>query len=547
MFYSRRIGRASVVPDSFTSADGSTTLTPIERPSSVSIIGALKLSGKVTDAVSVGALDAVTGSDETSALDPTAMGARYRFLVPTNYAVARAKYAFHGSSYVGAMATAVTRLESGGLDATLDHDAYVQDVDGVWRSDDTRWRLGGQLVASERVGGPTLQDGDGLACDPSVRSDCRPITRNDGVKLMPGDVGYGAHVEAAYEGPTWLGNLVAHVLTPKLGLNDLGFWTTYDRYEVNWRLQLRDTAPGDVFQKWIAGVGGDVIYSFDGTRRDATLAAGFAGTLRGFWSFDIEPWLTLPGSWDRYETQDGGWWEKPFGPGLWMSLDSDVRKPVQLHLETWTNFGFTEGGWEVGSFAALKVNLISTLELELDPNIDFTGGDRMRAWFPQPCLDDAGRSCTPDTVARHYRFGALETGSVSLTARLGYAFSPRLSLQAYAQLFFDRGHWSRYARVDTTGLSPFIRYRDLAPDPGFNGDSDGDGVRDDDFEDVSLNVNVVLRWEYSPGATLLLVYTRAQASDLVLAGEVPRLTPRGITTGPTEDVFLMKLTYFIGS
>jgi hypothetical protein len=373
-----------------------------------------------------------------------------------------------------------------------------------------------------------------------------PISRNDGAKLLPGDTGYGVDVEGAYEAPTVVANALARVISPKLNLNDLGFWAYYDRYEVDWNLKLRDTNPGNVLQKWLAGIGGDVIYSMDGVLRDVTLAAGYAGTFKNFWAYDIEGWINVPGTWDHYETQDGGWFEKPFGPGTFVAIDSDPRKPVQFHLEGTANFGFTEGGWEVGSFAALKLNMISTLELEIDPSIDFIGGNRMRAWFPAPCLDDAGNLCTSDTVSRHYRFGALESGSVSLTTRLSYAFSPRLSLQTYAQLFFDRGHWSRYARVDTMGPGPFIRYRDLVPEPGFNGDSDGDGVRDDDFEDVSLNLNVVLRWEYAPGATILLVYTRAQASDLVLAGEVPRLTLRGITTGPTEDVFLMKLTYFLG-
>ena len=43
-------------------------------------------------------------------------------------------------------------------------------------------------------------------------------------------------------------------------------------------------------------------------------------------------------------------------------------------------------------------------------------------------------------------------------------------------------------------------------------------ARNPDFRDVSLNVNLVLRWEYSLGSVLYLVFNRSQtlASPLLL-------------------------------
>jgi hypothetical protein len=148
-------------------------------------------------------------------------------------------------------------------------------------------------------------------------------------------------------------------------------------------------------------------------------------------------------------------------------------------------------------------------------------------------------------MVRHYTFGLLDSGSISVTSHAAYTFSPRLSLQGYAQLFMARGEFTSYLRMDTMGLHPRLRLSDFQPDPGLHGDSDGDGVKDDDFQRVALNLNLVLRWEFLTGSALLLVYSRSQNADLDLAGHRPVFTPGGLSTGPTEDVFLIKLSYFM--
>jgi hypothetical protein len=57
------------------------------------------------------------------------------------------------------------------------------------------------------------------------------------------------------------------------------------------------------------------------------------------------------------------------------------------------------------------------------------------------------------------------------------------------------------------------------------------------FDSASLNINLVLRWEVLPGSTLFGVFTRAQ--------EAPHFSPAKLNSGPTEDVFLLKLVYYV--
>jgi hypothetical protein len=78
----------------------------------------------------------------------------------------------------------------------------------------------------------------------------------------------------------------------------------------------------------------------------------------------------------------------------------------------------------------------------------------------------------------------------------------------------------------------------------FAGDSDGDGLKDDDFERVSLNASVVFRWEPWPGSTLFAVYTREQRANPLLAGQRPRFSASPLANGPTDDVVAVKLVYY---
>jgi hypothetical protein len=60
-----------------------------------------------------------------------------------------------------------------------------------------------------------------------------------------------------------------------------------------------------------------------------------------------------------------------------------------------------------------------------------------------------------------------------------------------------------------------------------------------------LNTNVVLRWEYTLGSTIFLVYTRSQVPSVLLGpGENASLSPSSVSRAPAADVILLKLTYF---
>lgn len=66
-----------------------------------------------------------------------------------------------------------------------------------------------------------------------------------------------------------------------------------------------------------------------------------------------------------------------------------------------------------------------------------------------------------------------------------------------------------------------------------------------DSEQGVLNVDLVLRWEYTLGSTLFVVYTRSQVPSVMLTpGEAASLGLGAVGRAPAAHVVLLKLSYF---
>ncbi|HYO58836.1 hypothetical protein [Archangium sp.] len=134
-----------------------------------------------------------------------------------------------------------------------------------------------------------------------------------------------------------------------------------------------------------------------------------------------------------------------------------------------------------------------------------------------------------------YLLGERTSRFLTLTLRQLVVLSPRISLQAYVQVFSGYGRYDRfYAARAAPG--DILRLSSLSPitleeDPSFNL--------------TELRARAVLRWEYALGSTLFVVYTRTQSATPRAEGEPVRLTllPRGLPGGPHSDSLLVKFGY----
>jgi len=96
-------------------------------------------------------------------------------------------------------------------------------------------------------------------------------------------------------------------------------------------------------------------------------------------------------------------------------------------------------------------------------------------------------------------FGELDNEVYDLTIRSTYTFRRNLSLQLYTQFYISAGEYDRYKRM--TGAD------NLEP---VDTETYSVDFSRGDFNYKSLNVNLVLRWEYRPGSTVYVVWTQGR-------------------------------------
>jgi hypothetical protein len=539
-FYSRRIGKPTsglVAGDSFILPGGTAASTVTDAPRSLRILGAAKLTGKIAPQLQLGVISAFTDHEVVHAENPLLGGQDVEVAPRRAFHVLRTRYDFGDSSYLGLLATAVDRIAGSVWQAASDHDAYTQTLDGQWALDPARWHLYAQAALSERVGGPSYHAADGSACA-GPGAGCAPLTRTDGTRQLPGDVGWGLNALLVSTGPHHIARLLYHSYSPKLDLNDVGFQQYFNEHDLRAVAGYVEKRPAGSLLSYQILTGADSVFSFDGVLKEATAFVYTDILTSGYLELQCELDAFAP-SWDLNETFDGSRFERPARYGGQIDVSTDSRRAVVVTGRT-TAFFDTVGAYELTGQAQVALQLLPQLELALTPE---TGVTRETRFYT--CTTRGGAACTIDDTERDYRFATLRSSYASLTLRGSWTFSSALTLQTYGQLFLATGEHSDYRAIHTAAMQPTIRRRDLMP-IAFAGDLNGDGVKDDDFQNATLNLNVVLRWEFEPGSTLMGVFTRTENAANVLLGQPPQLGVSGLTAGPTEDVFLLKLVYFLG-
>ena len=146
---------------------------------------------------------------------------------------------------------------------------------------------------------------------------------------------------------------------------------------------------------------------------------------------------------------------------------------------------------------------------------------------------------------------------------MNWAFTPRLSLELYAQPLVSAGKYADFKELARPKSYDFTHYLEnggtydpatgtIDPDgpggpaPPFtisNVDWGFDGHPD--FNYMSLRGNAVLRWEYRPGSTFYLVWTQTRDDLVEHAGDF-ELGPSfdQLSTTEAHNIFLAKATYY---
>jgi hypothetical protein len=529
LLYTRRIGRRPGAPALRPTPGADDRLVALPEPAT--ILGASKLVGRLGQSWSVGAMSALTGANTVEVQERGGVR-RDQLVDPTSsYQVVRIKHDFvDGKAHVGFLGTAVARAERTArypmhtpTDGTgnrqicpngeelapgsrCTHDAYVGSVDGVWRSPDGEILLSAQAIASVMKHGP-------------------PRTLRDGTVVGDGDAGYGAQLIAAREGGSGLAwNAQYQHASRKLDFNDLGYMERQNQHFYYGNFEYRTYRPlGPTIETktWIEVAGRHDVDLVKVSRR--WLVDTFV-RYKNFWSSYLELNYDEPRFDDR-EIGNGLPLERPGKPGIVLQAGTDRRRSVFVESTVFMQ-KHPVGGNVEGRLRAL-VRAHPQLELEVSPSASHTTGETRFASF--------GAS------SNELLFGGLRASSFATVARVNFTITPRLALQTFGQLFLASGHYDDFRSFVAAGGGPGsekIRLPLLAPSAA--------PAESPDFLDVSLNVNVVLRWEYSLGSILYLVFNRSQTpANPLLLDQPAALSFVPLGRAPAIDTLLLKWQLFV--
>jgi hypothetical protein len=127
-----------------------------------------------------------------------------------------------------------------------------------------------------------------------------------------------------------------------------------------------------------------------------------------------------------------------------------------------------------------------------------------------------------DDVA--YVYGSLDQKTFDVSFRLDYSVTPDLTIQYYGAPFVSAGQYGSFRRITSPRADSYEnRFRRIAEgeiqydeeNESYLVDENGDGVIDYEFGNPDFNVrdfnsNLVVRWQYSPGSSIFVVWSQSR-------------------------------------
>ncbi len=539
-FYSRRIGR---YPQG--DADGEW----IKVPSATSILGATKISGKITDTWAIGGVSAITRreyaivkiDDENSEIEVEPF---------TSYNLFRTLKEFNqGRQGLGFVTTYVDRqFEDKSLRNILSDNSTVIGIDGwTFLNHDKDWVIGG-FAGYSNVNGSKDYISD--LQQSSARYYQRPDA--DHVELDPERTNLEGFVGKATinkETGKWSFNSSLQIVSPGFENNDMGLNFRADNINKHILFGYKWLEPGKIFQLAMLNTAYMTNHNFAGDKlSEMVFLFGFA-RFKNFWT--INPIIGVgPRTLSDQALRGGPMVISPAGMWSRVWARTDSRKPIILELGG--NFEQSEKG---------------TYSLHLSPEIELNIGTRLRVEFEpgfnnQVQIDQYVDSFDDDTATdmygRRHIVAQMDRKTVSAELRLNYTFTPKLSFQAYVQPYLTVGSYSRFKEFVKAESYDFVEYgvengMEVVEDEEgnyelFPNGLDGNSlyIGNPDFNYKAIVGSAVLRWEFRPGSTLFLVWTRNGSDDQNPGNFNFGRDTKDLFQADADNAFAVKLTYWFG-
>jgi hypothetical protein len=511
LFYSRRIGRTPELAGVY----GDTTP---QQPTT--ILAATKLTGRLGNGLTVGALDALTqraaGRGDTT-FEPGA-----------NYAVVRARQDLRGGeSNIGAMITAVNRSVDTWSAPYLTRSAYAGAVDFTHRFPGKRYEIGGSLDFSSVSGSRRVITG---LQEDAVHYYQRPDggLRVDTTRTTL--AGSDAELRVAKVGGNLLFQTNYSRRSPGFEINDMGYLQQADQQAWSTWAGFFDRHKRAFYQRFQWNLNWWQYWTTNSLPTEAAFNTNTHTNLKNSMGVHLGGTLGGLGTTYCYSCARGG-------PALrqdtylapWAGINGDDRKALTPYM--WFNWRRADGGRTTFASYSPELDLRVASRFSSALSLNYSRNHSDRQWYGN-ITDTAG--------VLHYTFAHLDQTTVGLTLRLNYTVSPDMSIQVYAQPFDSKGTYSNVRELSATPRAD--RYDDRFRTYGDTAVTNRPGG----FNYKQFASNVVFRWEYRRGSVLYVVWNQGRQGVLGAEGTGNFQTDmQDLFKLHPLNTFLVKMSYWL--
>jgi hypothetical protein len=537
LFYSRRIGRAPHhYPD--TGAD-----EYVDMPTSTNIIAAAKLTGKTKKGWSIGLLESIT-SKETAEIDY--LGDRRRETVEpfTNYLALRIQKDYRkGDTRIGGMFTATNRNIRDAQVDFLHSAAYTGGIDFFHTWKEKTYYISVNTVFSHVRGSKeaileTQQsslryfqrpDADHVSLDPDRNS----LTGHGGT------IGLGKDGKGHFRysgGLTWR--------SPGLELNDMGYLRAADR-AMQWTwLGYTIWKPFSIFRSFNLNLNQYQGWDFGGAHIFNGGNMNFYTQFKNYWGFNAGLEREVE-AFSNDLLRGGPAFVYPGGWNHWFGIHTDQRKKIVFEFDGSFYWGDDRSIRTKGFETGVILHPNNALSISLYPSLSWN--KRQLQYVNTIDYNNESR----------YILASIDQKTFALTFRLDFSVTPDLTIQFYGQPFISAGKYFDFKRITNPKADQFsdrfhifsgseIGYD--ADEELYRFDEDGDGIYDytvpqPNFNFLQFRSNLVVRWEYKPGAALYLVWSQERTGGSSLGDFSFSHDIRDLFDVKPHNVFLIKFTY----
>jgi hypothetical protein len=354
--------------------------------------------------------------------------------------------------------------------------------------------------------------------------------------------GYGARLWLNKQKGNWLSNSAIGFMTPQFDVNDLGFMSRADviNTHIGGGYRWTNVTSWRKYAHIIAAAynGRD----FDGNTTSRGLWMGTNFEQYNNWSYQVNL-LYAPRTMNPRKTRGGPVMVNPSVSQFYQYWDTDSKRKLFYYIETGGTFDDV-GSQDYWTNPGVEWKPVSNITLRIGPSFERNIQD---AQYVTTLADPTATQ----TYANRYVMAELDQTTISANLRLNWSFTPNLSLETFVQPLVSSGRYFDYKSLARPRTYDFDPLAVASYDPSSNDITlVGPGgaltpFSRPDFNFMSLRGNAVFRWEYMPGSTLFFVWTQ-ERSDNENTGEFDAGQSFHQLSGmPTNNVFMVKLTYYL--